>query len=146
MIRTSALLETPEWHVGIQRVAAVDPGSSGLEFVGSLQGTIDVLREDGCGQTVHSVVRLVDDILLVLELDDDTDGSEDLLLDNLHLRLGIGENCGLNGPDGRMSLSATQKGKCKHTSMKNPSFPTRPPPTWILAPSCLPDSMYDMIR
>ena len=79
--------------------------------MGSLQGTIDVLREDGCGQTVHSVVRLVDNILLVLELNDDTDGSEDLLLDNLHLRLGIGENRGLNGPDGRMSPNARQKRK-----------------------------------
>ena len=37
-----------------------------------------------------------DNVLVVFELDDDTDGAEDLLLDNLHLRLDVGENRGLD--------------------------------------------------
>lgn len=60
MTHTSALLETSEWHICIQRVAAIDPRSSGPQFVGSIQGAVDVLSKDGGSQTVRGVVRLAD--------------------------------------------------------------------------------------
>ena len=79
--------------------------------MGSLQCTVNVLCEDGSGEAVDGVVRLVDNIFLVLELDDDTNRTEDLLPDNLHIRPGFGENRGLSGSDGWMSPDATQDDK-----------------------------------
>ena len=86
IIRTSALFETSERHVRFQRVDAVDPDSSGLEDCG--------------GKTIKGIVRPADDIFLVLKLDKNTNGAEDLFLDNLHVRLSVGENCGLSGLGG----------------------------------------------
>ena len=77
----------------------------------SLQGSVDVLGEDGSGKAVETVVRLVDNILLVLKLDDSTNRTEDLLLDDFHFRFGFRENRGLNGSDGRMSSDVTRKAK-----------------------------------
>ena len=68
-MRTSALFETTEWHVGVKRVAAVDPGSSGLETVGGFQRPVDVSGEDCGGETIEGVVSLADNIFLVLKLD-----------------------------------------------------------------------------
>lgn len=56
----------------------------------------DILGEYGGCQAVSSVVRLLDHILVVLELDDNTDRSKDLLTDNLHVGLAIGKDGGLN--------------------------------------------------
>ena len=60
MRHTSALLETSEWHICIQRVAAVDSHSSGPHFVGSIHGAVYVLGKDGGNQTVRGVVRPAD--------------------------------------------------------------------------------------
>jgi len=92
----SALLETTEWYISIEHVDAVDPNSSGLELVCSHQGTIDILGKDGGSESVYAVVGLADDIFLILELDDHTNGPEDLLLDDLHIWLGFRENCWLD--------------------------------------------------
>ena len=129
MTHTSALLETSEWHICIQRVAAVDPRSSGPQFVGSIQGAVDVLSKDGGSQTVRGVVRLADNIFLVLEFDDNTDGAEDLLLDNLHIRLGIGENSGLNGSEGRMSPNAAQRGSKRRACLDKVTLVSETAPT-----------------
>jgi len=77
--------------------------------VSSLQGTVDVLGEDSSGESVNGVIRLANNIFLVLELDDDTNGAKDFLLNNLHIRLGVGENRRLNGTDGRISPDAIQR-------------------------------------
>ena len=93
----------------------VDPDGSGLELVRGADGAGDVAREDGGGKTVHRVVGLSDDcktrvsigggvklenaertVSLVLELGDDDDGAEDLLLDDAHVGLDVGENGGLD--------------------------------------------------
>ena len=42
------------------------------------------------------IVGLSDDVFFVMELDDNTDGSENLLPDNLHVGLGVGEDGGLD--------------------------------------------------
>lgn len=65
-------------------------------------------KDCGC-KAVEGVVRLADNILLVLELDDSTNRAEDFLLDDLHFRFGFCENRGLNGSDGQMSSDVTRK-------------------------------------
>lgn len=48
----TTLLETTERNVKVQLVRAVDPCGSSFELVCGVQGTVDVLREDGSGETV----------------------------------------------------------------------------------------------
>lgn len=109
--------ERTEGDLGVELVVAVDPDGSGLELVGGADGTGDVAREDGGGETVHRVVGLGDDVGLVLELGHDDDGAEDLLLDDAHVGLDVGEDGGLDeealgavalasGVDGRALLLA----------------------------------------
>lgn len=79
-----------------------------------LDSTVDILSEDCSSQSVHRVVRLSDHVykryddglsnnerkgalalsltILIRELDDNTNGTEDLLLHDLHMRLGVGED------------------------------------------------------
>ena len=78
----------------VQHVGRVDPNGTGLEFVCGLDRPVDVLREDGSSKTVDGGVGLTEDILIILELDDDTDGTEDLFLDNLHVGTNVAENGG----------------------------------------------------
>ena len=78
----------------VQHVSRVDPNSTGLEFVCSLDRPVDVLREDGSSKTVDGVVGLTEDILIILELDDNTDGTEDLFLDNLHVGTNVDKDGG----------------------------------------------------
>jgi len=54
------------------------------------EGSRDVLRENGGGETVHRVVRFGYYIILILELEDDNDRTEDLLLCDLS----VGRNTG----------------------------------------------------
>lgn len=116
-VRTSALLESTEWHIGVEHVNAVDPNGSSLEFVGSQQSTVEVSGENSSSETVKSVVGLADDISLVYELDNASDGPKNLLLDDLHLWLRVRENCWLDGSYGRVSQDDT-KNQVGRTSMK----------------------------
>ena len=70
----------------VQHVSRVDPNGTSLEFVCGLDRPVDVLREDGSSKTVDGVVGLTEDILVILELDDDTDGTEDLFLQGDEVR------------------------------------------------------------
>jgi hypothetical protein len=54
------LLVTAEWHLRVQLVDAVNPGSSSVELVCGVQRAVDVLREDGGSETVCGVVGLLD--------------------------------------------------------------------------------------
>ena len=92
----SGLLEAAERNLSVERVRAVDPGRSGMQPVCNAQGPVDALAEDGGGETVVRVVRLPDDVVLVVELDNDTDGAEDLLAHDLHVGLCLGEDGGLD--------------------------------------------------
>lgn len=88
----------------MKHVVVVDPDSSSLHASSGTKSTRDVLREDCGGETVpvqqsnqrlgllrkrwsssdvHGVVGLLDYVVLVLELADYDDGTEDLLLCNL---------------------------------------------------------------
>lgn len=51
---------------------------------------------DGSGETVVGVVSELDDILLVLELGDGADGTENLLLHDLHVGADVAEDGGLD--------------------------------------------------
>lgn len=76
----------------VQHVDAIHPDSPGLEFVNSIQSTVNVFGEDGSGETVKGVVGLTDNIVLVLPLDHNSDRPEDLFLNDLHIRLGFRED------------------------------------------------------
>ncbi len=51
---------------------------------------------DGSGKTVCGLVARLDDLFLSLELADGADGSEDLLLHDLHVLADTGEDGGLD--------------------------------------------------
>ena len=72
------------------------PCCAGTEGLRGAQRTVDVLGEDRRRQTVDGVVRLVDDVVVVVELDHDADGAEDLLLDDAHVLLRVREDRGLD--------------------------------------------------
>ena len=67
--------------------------------------------DEGRSANVHGVVGLGENVVLVLELGYDNDGTEDLLLDNLHLGLDVGENRGFNEVTVTSSSSAIEQGK-----------------------------------
>ena len=72
------------------------PERTSTELLRSPHSTVDVLREYCSRKTVHAVVRLADDIVVVLELDHNSDWAEDLLLDDLHLSCRLREDRGLD--------------------------------------------------
>lgn len=77
----------------------IDQGQNHLprmEIVRNADGSVDVGRVDGGGETVGGVVTDPDGILFGLELLDANNGSEDLLLDNLHVRGDVSEDGGLD--------------------------------------------------
>ena len=81
--------------------------AASLERVRDTEGAADVLREAVARETIDGVVRELDDLLLGLELDDHRDGAEDLLAHDLHVRLGVREDRGLDEVAGVASLGAT---------------------------------------
>ena len=110
------LLEATERYVRVQLVSTVDPSSTGLQSVCCPQSLVDILAENCGGQSVRyyeesfrsatshrkkgglltGIVRLANHVFLILELDDDTDRTENLLSDDLHLGSDIGEDGGFN--------------------------------------------------
>ena len=90
----TALLEPTEWHIRIQLVHTVDPRCTRLQSVRGLNCPVQVLREHSCSETVSGVVGLSDYVFLVLEFNDNTDGTKDFFLDDLHVGGSIGEDGG----------------------------------------------------
>jgi hypothetical protein len=84
------------------------PDGTSLELVSSLNSAVDVLGEYSSSETVDwrdasvisfysrlrrtSIVGLFDDVVIILELDDDTNGAEDLLFDNPHVGFRLRED------------------------------------------------------
>lgn len=66
-------LEPAERYVEVDDVVAVDPDGTGVQRVSGGDRLLDVLCEDSCSETVHGVVRKVDQVILVVELGDDDD-------------------------------------------------------------------------
>ena len=89
-------LEATEWSLVRDQVVAVDPDSTGLQSVGNTDGGVDILGVDGSSKTVGGVVTDLDGLSLVLEFLDSDDGTEDLLLGDLHVPSDISENGGLD--------------------------------------------------
>ena len=88
-----ALLEPTKRHVRIKTVRTIDPCSPRLEPVCCIERTLQVLREHS-SQPIYNVVRLSDHVVLIFELDDDTDRTEDFFLHDLHRRVDIGKDGG----------------------------------------------------
>jgi hypothetical protein len=61
-----------------------------------IDSTVQVLGENSSSKTVERVVCLLDHIFLVFELDDNTDRTENLLLNVLHRWVSIGGDGGLD--------------------------------------------------
>jgi hypothetical protein len=111
----TGLLEATEGSLVGDHVVAVDPDSTiellvfylvkirerkgslpSLEGVGDTDGGVDVLGVNGGGKTVAGVVTDLDGLSLVLELLDSNDGTEDLLLGDLHVGSNVSEDGGLD--------------------------------------------------
>ena len=90
------LLEPTEWHIRVQAIHAINPRSPRLEPMRRVNNAAQVLREHSGSKPINRVVRLLDHIVFVFELDDDTDGTEDLFLDDLHRWVDVGEDGGLD--------------------------------------------------
>jgi hypothetical protein len=88
----AGLLEAPEWHVRMQRVDAIDPRRSRMQPVCELNPARNILREHRRSEAIEGVVRLSQDILLVVEFYEDTNWSENFLLDDAHVRSRLGED------------------------------------------------------
>lgn len=80
----------------MKHVVAVDPDSAGPQRVGDLESGVEVAGVHGSGETVCCRVSDANGVLLGLELGDGADGSENLLLHDLHVLLDIGEDGGLD--------------------------------------------------
>ncbi len=76
----------------MELVVAVDPDSTGVQLLGNPGGLGDILGEHSGSQTVLGVIGLGDDVFLILELDENDDWAEDLLLNDLHAWLDVGED------------------------------------------------------
>jgi len=63
-----------------------------MQPVRRLQSSVDIMREYRACQTVSGVVRLPDNVRVVVELDNYTYRPEDFLTDDLHIWRGIGED------------------------------------------------------
>lgn len=90
------LLVAAKGNLGVEEVVVVDPDGTSVELVADADGSVEILGVDGRGQAVGRVVAHAEDILLVLELGNGSDGSEDLLAHNLHVVADVTEDGGLD--------------------------------------------------
>jgi len=90
------VLESTERQLGVQLVVAVNPDSTGLKSVSDSVSSVDVLREDGRGETVDRVVGGLDNLVLGFKGRKNDDGAEDLLSNDIHVRGDVSEDCWLN--------------------------------------------------
>ena len=72
------------------------PCGTGMQFVSGFDSPVKILREYRTGQAVTGIVGLSDNIFIVVELDDDAYGPEDLLADDLHAGFALGKDGGLD--------------------------------------------------
>ena len=76
-----------------------------MQPIRRFNGPVDILREYRARQAIGGIVCLPDNILIVIEFDDNSDRSEDLLADDLHVGLAVGEDSRLDKiPFGAMTL------------------------------------------
>ena len=82
------------------------PNSASVQPIRRFNGPIDILREYCARQAIGGIVCLSDDVLIVVEFDNNSDRSEDLLADDLHVGLAVGEDSRLDEiPFGAVTLA-----------------------------------------
>ena len=92
-LATDARLLVPtKWHVLVERIRAIDPYRTCTQLVCNLERARDIRREYRSGQTVQRVIRLAHHVVLVLELDDNTNRPKNLFLDDAHVWLRLGKD------------------------------------------------------
>ena len=79
------LFKPSKRHVRVQRIHAIDPRSTRMQFMRDIDPACDVLREHRRRQPVKGVIRLTQHVCLVLKLDEHANWPENLLLDNAHV-------------------------------------------------------------
>src|SRR5262249_54920766 len=81
----SRLLIAAEGRGRAKHVVGVDPHRSGFDFFGEAVGTGNVASPDASRQSVDGLVGLPEQVVVVLESNDGSDGAEDLFLGDPHL-------------------------------------------------------------
>lgn len=81
----AGLFVSAERSVSGHFVVGVDPHAAGANSASDTQGAVDVSRPHGARQSVLTVVCHVDDFLLGLELNHNSDRPEDFFLGDTHL-------------------------------------------------------------
>ena len=74
----------------------VDPHRARIQCIGCSDCLLHILREDRRGQSIVAIIRLSHNVVLVLEFKDNADRSKNLFAYNLHVRLHVSEDRGLN--------------------------------------------------
>jgi len=97
----------------MQAIHAINPRSPRLKPMRRINSAAQVLRERSSSEPINRVVRLLDHIVFVFELDDDTDGIEDIFLDDLHGWVDVGGDRGLD----EVACSLTLPAACFPDSM-----------------------------
>ena len=90
------------------RSAVTYKGRPRFECMRHSDSAVDVLREHDAREAVDGVVGKVDDLLLRLEFDEDRDGAENLLPDDRHVGLHVGEDRGLDEVACTLGLDAAR--------------------------------------
>src|SRR4029453_13232945 len=88
-------LVSAEWRVGLDLVPGIDPHGAGLGLFCDPMGALEAARLPTCGKSIDDVIADPDRFLFVAESDDAADGTEDLLLRDLHLIGDVREHGGL---------------------------------------------------
>lgn len=90
------LLHATKRHPEVAIIARVDPYHASLQLPRNAMRTLDVLRENSRTQAIDRIVGHLDRLLLGLEGGNDDEGPKDLLFVDIHLRLNVRENGGLD--------------------------------------------------
>ena len=88
----AGLLVAAERCVRGQLVVGVDPHTPGLNRLRDAERAVDVLRPDGAAEPVLAVVRHLDDLRFVVELDEADDRAEDLFACDAHVVRDVGDD------------------------------------------------------
>ena len=92
----AGILVAAEGRRVVEDVVGVDPDGAGAQRARHAVDSVDVLAEDARGEAVVGVVAAADDVLLVGELGDGHDRSEDLLAEELGVVGDVREDGGLD--------------------------------------------------
>ena len=108
LLAVATLLDTTERSLSSADLARVGTNHSNLELLGHAHNSANVLGEEVTGKTELGVVGEAEDILLGVELEHRGQGTEGLVLGDLHFLGDTGQNCGLveeTGGLGRLAAS-----------------------------------------